>query len=69
MDRNKNNMTKEQVIDPQYMDINYQQWYLVPSPDCQIFDEMEGSEYGTVPTWIDGKPVTFVDPEWLFNEE
>ena len=51
------------------MDMHYSSWYMVPWPDCQIFDEMEGADEGTISTWIDGKPVTFVDPEWLFSEE
>ena len=62
-------MEKDIRFDPQYMDMNYSRWYLVPWPDCQMFDEMDEFREGTHPTWIDGQPATFVDPEWLFKEE
>ena len=65
-------ITKEEMLkmlDPQFMDMEYEQWYLVMEPDCKIFDEMPGSEDGTHPTWIGGRAATFVDPEWLFSDE
>lgn len=62
-------MNEQNARDPQYMDMNYQKWYFVPWPDCQVIDEMEGAEERTVPVCIDGVLGTFVDPEWLFDEE
>ncbi len=68
METTKSTITKQNAHNPQYMDMHYEKWYLVPWPDCQIFDEMEGADEGTVPVYVDEVPATFVSQDWLFNE-
>ena len=48
------------------MDARYEKYYLVHFPDCQKFEELDDGDYiYTVPAYIDGEPVCFVDVEWV----
>ena len=49
----------------QEMDKKYDRYYLVPYHDCQKFDDCDGSDIWTIPTYYEGEPVTFVDREWV----
>lgn len=52
----------EKLLDPQYLDMNFERYYLITWPDCQFFDEMEDTEGDVISTYIPGTttPASFV---------
>lgn len=55
-------------LDSQYLDNNFDRYYLIPWPDCQGFDEIEDVEDDEViPTYIQGTttPATFVSEKLI----
>ncbi len=62
----------ENMPDVQEMDMKYERYYLVPFPDYQKFEELDGSDIYVIPAYVDGDPVCFVDAEWVgdnYNED
>lgn len=60
-------MAREQIeLNPQWLDNHYEQWYFVPWPDCQYFDDMEDDEH-VVPVCNQIMTGSFVDMEWAAN--
>lgn len=57
-------MTRADMFDPQYLDMNYEQYYFISFPDSQYFEEEDPDEKFIVRT-EDG---VFLSKEWL-NEE
>lgn len=58
---------KPELLDPQYLDNNFEQFYLIPWPDCQFFDEIEDNEDDVFPIIIPGTttPASFVSMEFI----
>lgn len=54
--------------DVQEMDMKYERFYLVPWPDYQKFEELDPEQVYVFPTYIDHKPVCFVDAMWVGND-
>lgn len=58
-------MTRADMYDPQYLDMNYEQYYFIPFPDSQYFEEEDPDEEFIVRA-EDG---VFLSKEWLNEEE
>lgn len=54
-------MTRSDMYDPQYLDMNYEQYYFIPWPDSQIVEEGIDEEF-IVPAEDGG---VFLSKEWL----
>lgn len=58
-------MDKSKVMfDPQYLDNNYERFYFIPWPDCQIFDEI-GDDDNVIPVSLQDIVGSFVNVEWV----
>lgn len=53
------------ILDIQYMDMNYDRYYLVPWPDFQEFMELDEEQTYVIPATVDNSPVCFVDADWI----
>ena len=58
-------MTSFDMHDPQYLDMNYEQYYFIPWPDSQLFEEEDSEKEFIVPAG-DG---VFLSKEWLNESE
>ena len=54
-------MTTADLLDPQYLDLNYEQYYFIPWPDSQTVEEEVDEEF-IVPAEDGG---VFLSKEWL----
>jgi len=59
---------KKPEIDIQYMDMNFDSYYLVPEKDIPLFEDMDGAEDYLIKVEVEGKPALLIDP-LLFDEE
>ena len=63
---NKNDTGKGYTYpDVQYMDMNYDRYYLVPWPDFQKFEELDPDYIHVIPAIDAGEQVCFVNAEWI----
>ena len=53
------------MYDPQYLDMNYEQYYFIPWPDSQLFEEEDTEKEFIVP--VEGG--VFLSKEWLNKNE
>lgn len=55
------------LLDPQYLDMNFEQYYLITWPECQQFDEFIEAEDMVFPIVIPGTttPASFVNKELI----
>ena len=51
--------------DVQYMDMNYNRFYLVPWPDYQKFEELDPEHEHIVNVTVNHQPFCFVEAEWI----
>ena len=61
-------MTGEILPDVQYMDNNYECYYLVPWPDYQKLEELDPEHEHVVPVIINHQPYCFVELAWVGND-
>lgn len=56
---------EEKMPDVQYMDMNFERYYLVPWPYYQKFRELDPYGVHTIIADIDGDSVCFVEAMWV----
>ena len=55
---------KEEMFDPQWLDMNYEKYYFIPWPDSQYYDDVDDD---ADVVRVEGG--VFVGMEWLFEDD
>jgi hypothetical protein len=63
--RNMAETKKELMFDPQWLDMNYEKYYFVPWPDCQVYEDIDDDD----PDVVRVEGGAFVSMRWLFEDE
>lgn len=58
--------SEEDLKDGQYLDNNYEQYYFVPWPECQYYEDLEDDDH-VIPICTQIMNGCFVDKEWVAN--
>ena len=57
---------KELMFDPQWLDMNYEKYYFVPWPDCQIYADMDIDCDDPGIVYVGGG--MFVSQKWIYDK-
>ena len=56
---------EELMFDPQWLDMNYEKYYFVPWPDCQVYEDIDDDD----PDVVRVEGGAFVSMRWLFEDK